>query len=265
MRALTTLLVLTLLPLTGIAGPLNDTGIGFCRDHASGTDSATSASTTCTPLPTHGAQDAHYGRDAAAVRGVLGKVGAGGKGFEFTKIANDGSVLPASVALGSNPGGWACTYDNNTGLMWEVKTTSGLRNQAHSYTWYDSVHNYLGSPGTPSGGTCETSGRCDTEKYVDDVNGSQLCGHADWRMPTLQELFNLADRGVAAPGPTIDADYFPNTPAEDYWSGTPDVFSSNTDLGYAWVVRFNDGSDAFIDFGNNWNERLRIRLVRSGR
>ncbi|MFZ1679424.1 MAG: hypothetical protein WAT70_00270 [Rhizobiaceae bacterium] len=31
------------------AGPLNDTGIDFCRDHASGADTAVSATTTCQP------------------------------------------------------------------------------------------------------------------------------------------------------------------------------------------------------------------------
>jgi hypothetical protein len=43
----------------------------------------------------------------------------------YTKIANDGSELPDSATLGTNPTDWACTKDNKTGLIWEVKTDDG--------------------------------------------------------------------------------------------------------------------------------------------
>ncbi|MEE4379693.1 MAG: hypothetical protein V2J55_19570 [Candidatus Competibacteraceae bacterium] len=61
--------------------------------------------------------DHQYGRDPAAAAGVLPKTGSGSKGFDFTKIANDGTELPDSAALGTNPGDWACTRDNVTGLI----------------------------------------------------------------------------------------------------------------------------------------------------
>ncbi len=242
-----------ILPTT-LAGPLNDTGIDFCRDDASGADTPISATTTCQPLPVHGDQDARYGRDAAAAKGALPKVGAGGKGFDFTKISNSGATLSAMAALGSGPNDWACTYDNNTGLMWEVKTTSGLRNQAHTYTWYDSVHNYGGNPGTASGGNCQIAGHCDTEKFVKNVNDARLCNHNDWRMPTLRELYNIADRGRTSPA--IDPTYFPNTPASHFWSASPYAGIS----AYAWDVYFDGGYD-------NWNHRSvagHVRLVRAG-
>lgn len=252
MRALTLLLALVSLP--ALAGPLNDTGIDFCRDHATGADTPVTPTTTCSGA--QGGQDARYGRDPAAQRGATTKVGGGGKGFDFTKIANNGSTLPAGAALGGGATDWACTYDNNTGLMWEVKTTSGLRRQSHTYTWYDSVHNYGGNPGTASGGSCETAGRCDTEKFVADVNAANLCGHNDWRMPTVDELLTIADLGIASPGPTIDPTYFPNTPAWYFWSGSP--FAGYSDD--AWVVNFSNGFDG-ADFRGNAG---RVRLVRAG-
>ena len=234
------------------AGPLNDTGIDFCRDHATGVDTPVTPTTTCTTA--QGGQDARYGRDPAAQRGAMAKVGGGSKGFDFTKISNNGTVLPASAALGSGPNDWACTYDNNTGLMWEVKTTSGLRSQSHTYTWYDSVHNYDGNPGTASGGTCQTAGRCDTEKFVADVNAANLCGHTDWRMPTFQELYNLADRGRT--NPAIDPTYFPNTPAWYFWSSSPNIgFSGSWGMGF--------GSDG-EDFSNSRFFAYLVRLVRAG-
>ena len=258
----------TLLLATGAhAGPVNDTGIDFCRNHGSGADTAVTASTTCQPLPTHGGQDASYGRDAAAVKGQLPKVGAssntpGGNpnGFDYTKVSNAGANLPASVTtLGPNPGDWACTRDNHTGLLWEVKVNdpAHLRHMGHTYTWYFSANTY-GGPGTASGGSCATAGRCDTEKFAQDVNASNggqgLCGHTDWRVPTLQELYNLADRGRS--DPAIDPLYFPNTRAWVFWSGSPVA----GDPGGAWDVYFNGGS-------GNWGSRdnaLAVRLVRGG-
>jgi hypothetical protein len=242
-------------PLASTGG-INDTGIDYCRDHATGADTPVTATTTCTPA--HGGQDARYGRDAAASKASLSKVGGGGKGFDFNKIANSGTRLPASAALGSAVTDWACTYDNNTGLMWEVKTTSGLHNQSHSYTWYDSVHNYGGSSGAASGGSCQTAGRCDTEKFVADVNAAGLCGHNDWRMPSFQELNNLVDRGRS--NPAIDPTFFPNTPAFDFWSGSPyaGLLSGSSEI--SWNTDFSTG----YGHGNYRSFARQVRLVRAG-
>lgn len=255
MRAL--IIPLALVSLAAQAGPLNDTGIDFCRDHTTGVDTPVTASTTCTS--DQGGQDARYGRDPATQRGAMTKVGGGSKGFDFTKIANNGTTLPASAALGSAATDWACTYDNNTGLMWEVKTNSGLRNMNHTYTWYDSVHNYGGNAGTANGGSCQTAGRCDTEKFVADVNATNLCNHNDWRMPNVDELTNLADIGIAynSGNPTIDATHFPNTPSSYFWSGSPCASNSYS----AWGVRFGYGN-ADYDVGRSGGGS--VRLVRGG-
>lgn len=87
--------------------PLNDTGQTSCYD-------SLGAVIAC---PSSGTDDGRYGRDAAASVGQLGKVGVGAAGFDFSKIANDGSVLPANATLGSSTTDWACTRDNVTGLI----------------------------------------------------------------------------------------------------------------------------------------------------
>ena len=151
--------------------PLNDTGITWSGNATSGN------ATTCDASHPAG-QDCHYGRDKAAAGGMLTKTGGStlnngiANGFDYTKVCNSGELAgqgtcPADPALGAGPDEWACTKDNVTGLIWEVKTTSGLRNQNHTYTWFN-TNSPDGNPGTSSGAnaSCETPGRCDTEKYV---------------------------------------------------------------------------------------------------
>ncbi len=206
---------------------LNDTGITFCGSAYYGNN-----------LPCLGTdpvgQDKHFGRDAAALAGTLTKVGGsdGTNGFDYTKISNAGADLPASAALGAGANDWACTRDNVTGLIWEVKTTSGLRSISHTYTWFQ-TGSLDGNNGAASGGTCQTTGRCDTEKFAQDVNAATLCGRADWRMPHVKELIGIADMGRF--GVAIDSTYFPNLNSNAHWSGSPAASTSSN----AWAVHFS--------------------------
>ncbi len=244
---------------TGTAGThqLNDTGITW-SGHATSGNAA-----TCDASHPAG-QDCRYGRDKAAADGALTKTGHSApdldsahgnpNGFDYTKISNSGAALPPSATLGTGANDWACTRDNVTGLIWEVKTASGLRGQSHTYTWFN-THSPDGNSGTASGGTCETSGRCDTEKYTQDVNAAGLCGANDWRMPTVKELEGIADRGRVAPA--IDPVFFPNTPSSVVWSGSPNASYSND----AWLVHFGYG---FANNGSYRGNGYHVRLVRAG-
>lgn len=53
----------------------------------------------------------------------------------YTKIANDGSALAATVALGTAPKSWACTRDETTGLVWEVKTPENKNGSRSQKRW----------------------------------------------------------------------------------------------------------------------------------
>jgi len=184
------------------AAGLNDTGRTTCYDDTQAVTSEPS---------THPRQDCTIGRDAAAAAGVLTKVGGGHAGFDYTKIANDGRELPADAVLGSGPGDWACTRDNVTDVLWEVKTDDrGLRYGGWSYTWYDDIHtdNNGGDPGSLGGNTCGgtlPNSQCNTQAYAAAVNAVGLCGFTDWRLPTANELFELVG---LEPGAYIDTNYF---------------------------------------------------------
>ena len=88
------------------------------------------------------------------------------------------------------------------------------------------------------------------------VNAATLCGAADWRLPTAKELESLVDYGVAYPGPTIDATWFPNTVGKAFWSSSPYVGYASD----AWFVYFDGG---YVNSGYR-SYALPVRLVRAG-
>lgn len=246
MRALISLLACVTLP--ALAAGFNDTGIIFCGDD---TTNVADCATVAINGGTHPSQDARYGRDAAVTAGQVTKVGGGEAGFDFTALDASGQLTTTSSGATPHP----CVRDNVTGLVWEVKTADGgLRDQKWTYSWYDSVHNYQGLLGVPSGGTCKITGHCDTEKYVADVKASRLCGFTDWRMPTDDELQGIVHYGRT--DPSIEPVYFPNTPSSNFWSGSPGTRSSN-----AWDVDFVYG---FVGYYYGRGYDFSVRLVRGG-
>ena len=184
----------------------------------------------------------------------------------YQKVSNSGSTLVATAILGDTQNDWACTFDKDTGLLWEVKTDDqGLRDQHWLYSWYNSAIMNSSS----AGGICYNPSRCDTEKYVQDVNAQALCGVNDWRLPGLEELRGLVacSSGQRAnqtnfyrcmgyfDSPTISSTYFPNTLNEWFWT-----VSANTTYEPVWIVSFASGSE-FLDA---MDYPSAVRLVRSG-
>ena len=90
------LLALLVASSTSGAARLPDTGQTTCYND-SGADgvAASDAASISRDAGTHPRQDCRYGLDPAADAGAL-KTGAGAKGFDYTKIANNGTALPAS-------------------------------------------------------------------------------------------------------------------------------------------------------------------------
>lgn len=248
------------------AGGIPDTGQDLC-------DNGINVLVPCTSVNTGNAaiypgQDGRFGRDAQATAGTQTKFGGGGAGFDYSKVANNGSDLGAGVglALGNKPEDWACTRDNITGLTWEVKVNdpTKLRHMDWLYSWYSSDGNTnggnvgLASTAVPSQYRpwCATDMRCDTEKFVADVNAATLCGHADWRLPTLRELLTLVHAGRQSPA--IDTTYFPNTASSFFLTATSFVNDPTNSMS----VYFKDGSSwggRKDQYGINVNRVLLVR------
>lgn len=258
-----TLALATLLALvsTAQAGQLNDSGQITCYN-ASVSTGVVNPATPHPVGPGFEGQDCTRGAAAADALGAMIKQGASNTpGRDYTKVSNAGDDLPGSAELGFAPDDWACTRDNVTGLVWEVKVNdpAHLRHLQHTYTWYDTDSAINGgNAGNQGMDMCEgtlPSGKCNTSAFREAVNAASLCGATDWRLPTAVELVGLVDYG-AGTAPTIDAIWFPNTWSNMYWTGVnfaPDAF-------IAWYVFFANGNlGIHPKIGNS-----AIRLVRGG-
>ncbi|MCF7992792.1 MAG: DUF1566 domain-containing protein [Thiohalocapsa sp.] len=225
---------------------LNDSGVDWWTDGFDGFLESEPAG--------YPGQDASFGRDATDANDADGRAG-----FAFTKLDASGNPMAPTAGV------WSCVRDNVTGLVWEAKQNDGgLHDRDDRFNWRqtDSALNG-GSPGfeDEDGAVCfgynagVSASYCNTQAFVERVNGAALCGATDWRMPTRGELRSIADYGV--PEPAIDNLFFPNTAPGAYWSGTP-LAEWESD---AWLFYFSDGATGF-DFKSAAHH---VRLVRAGK
>ncbi len=131
----------------------------------------------------------------------------------FVKIGEDGALLPADATE------WVAVLDTKQNLMWDVKPRP--------------VDDYAAALKVP-------------ETLV-------VAGFKDWRLPTVEELFLLADRTRVSPA--IDTDFFPETPSDWFWTST---LWASSPSGCAWVVSFlSGGSGWYGQYGEGF-----VRAVR---
>jgi hypothetical protein len=168
-----------------------------------------------------------------------------------------------------------CVRDNATGLIWEGKTSSGLRASQNKYNNLDSTSLLQIAANTvPS--TTALPARSPTQAEIDapdnsigyqnNVNGLKLCGASTWRMPTKDELQTLRLPGTTV---QIDLSWFPNTNLDGYYA-TSTQFGAVVER--ASVIQFGAGTvDNWLRDGTVWHPTLgalpfrenSVRLVRS--
>lgn len=201
MRALFPFFLIALPTL--VLGAFNDSGQSQCFDGVMLTECSEANTGDASLFPR---QDGRFGRDARASLGLLAKAGAGAGGFDFTRVCNSGQAAgtgscPANPVLGPGPNDWACTRDNTTGLLWEMKTAA---NSGDTFASLSAAEAYAGS-----------------------VNANALCGFSGgWRVPARRELLSIVHYGTS--DPAIDTSFFPHTAGGLHWaSDAPGVFFEN--------------------------------------
>ncbi len=266
---------------------INDTGVNW------GADTLSTNNTNCQGMSI-AEQDCSFGRDKQAKNNTLSKTGSGVVGFDFSKLGQDGKPLSVQDQAydenGNEAAGtkWSCVKDNTTGLVWEVKRNvtqaTDLHGKEDYFSWYntDTTSNG-GKSGNVVGdniGQCfgmtqqnqtqkDTTTYCNTQAFIARVNNEKLCGFADWRLPSKEELASIIHYG-ASTEPLIDQDFFPNTgaqtvPGSPYWTSDPLAVDGNFNM--AWLISFI--SDPYSTYsagetlyGNDSDNVGYIRLVR---
>ena len=129
---------------------------------------------------------------------------------DYVKIDKSGAELANSATE------WSCVYDKDSGLIWEVKTNiEGNLHYNHAfYTWYMSnapaSHNgQLGQENYTNPVTSQVIRN--SEKFLQAVNSSALCGYRDWRLPEIEELKTIV-KTTSTKSPSIDTSFFPHNP-----------------------------------------------------
>src|SRR5262249_52681426 len=126
--------------------------------------------------------------------------------------------------------------DTMTGLVWEKKSSDG------------SIHDKELLLSWSMSGSTAPDGSAFT--FVATLNATRFAGFQDWRLPTLDELGTIVDRGVIIPGmpvvgPAFNTGCQPGcsvtqcscTKALNHWTSTVNVSNDQQ----AWYVLFNTG------------------------
>jgi hypothetical protein len=149
-----------------------------------------------------------------------------------------------------------CVFDSFTGLMWQGRTTTGLRASYNYYTNYDDTTslqiNYPlgGLPGPLAPTLAQVNASDNSVGFKNAVNATALCGYSDWRLPSRDDL-----RSLEYTTETNPIAWFPNIGTSHFWSST----LGTADAGAAYSV---DVAGPMPNVSLQRSSRISVMLVR---
>jgi len=150
--------------------------------------------------------------------------------LSFSKLGFQGEELNVRVSWED---GTRAVRDNNTGLIWEIKSPD-----KHSPNYYDDVYSWQEAQ----------------EVYITRLNEQGYGGFKDWRVPRKDELRSIVDYSQL--NPAVDSLFFPLCQTAFYW--TAQTYEMQPYFG--WGIFFGLGSG--IAFAKS--SRHYVRAVRGG-
>ena len=130
--------------------------------------------------------EAFYGQDGCFINNPT----------SFAKLGDNEHKLTDDAAWDN---GLRMVKDNNTGLVWEVKSLNSkdINYKENRYTWNGA------------------------QNYIDDLNRQKYGGFDTWRLPNKEELRTIINYNDVIPA--VDQTFFPNILTDFYWSKDPYV------------------------------------------
>lgn len=109
---------------------------------------------------------------------------------------------------------------------------------------------------TWDGNSC--SGTAKEYRWQAALTAAKAVGNG-YRLPNIRELHSLTERQCHSPA--INANIFPNTPSNVFFSSSPHVYSKSN---FVWSVNFDKGNDHIILWlSSSKNSSYYVRAVRS--
>ena len=102
----------------------------------------------------------------------------------------------------------------------------------------------------------QTFSWADAKAFCEGSAVSDALGGSGWRLPNVKELWTLVDFSRCSP-PVTDQAAFPETPADDFWTGTEYADGPPQGPTLAWAVNFSSGRGARLPF----EEKHHVRCV----
>jgi hypothetical protein len=167
-------------------------------------------------------------------------------------LRDDGYYQKGHVPLYVRDDGDEIVTDNITGLQWQDNAAvadSGNKKRWLTETNYDICTGQNGQ--TQDVSKCTDTSGTTAASYCDAL---VFGGHEDWRLPSVDELGSILDRGKY--NPAVDTDKFHNVASSYYWSSTTDVRNSRN----AWFVSLGYSFQSFF----SKNHSTYVRCVRVG-